>query len=71
MQLAEDFNPEALIPFKNSPNLLLLSDDGTLLIEVSDASECMEGELRKDGKCLNKHLTKQHQKTFRSIWLQP
>ena len=71
MHLNKGFNPEALIPFKSSPELLLLSDDGTLLVEVSAESECMKGELRKDGKCLNKHLTNQHKKTFRSIWLQP
>ncbi len=64
-------NPEALVIFKNSAKLLLLSDDGTLVIDVSDASECMQGELRKDGKCLNKYLTDPNKKHFRAIWLQP
>ena len=66
-----DFTPEALVPFKNSPKLLLLSDDGTLVIDVSDASECMQDKLRKDGKCLNKYLTNPAKKHFRAIWLQP
>jgi hypothetical protein len=66
-----DFTPEALVPFKNSPKLLLLSDDGSLVIDVSDASECMQDRLRKDGKCLNKHLTNPAKKHFRAIWLQP
>jgi hypothetical protein len=66
-----DFTPEALVPFKNSPKLLLLSDDGSLAVDVSGASECMQGKLRKDGKCLNKHLTNPAKKHFRAIWLQP
>ncbi len=66
-----DFNPEALITFKNSAKLLLLSDDGSLAVDISDASECMKGELRKDGKCLNKHLTNPAKKHFRAIWLRP
>jgi len=70
-QINLDFNPEALVAFKNSAKLLLLSDDGTLVIDVSDASECMEGRLREDGKCLNKHLTNPAKKRFRAIWLQP
>lgn len=66
-----DFNPEALVVFKNSPKLLLLSDDGSLPVDVSDASECMKGKLRKGGKCLNKHLTNSDKKHFRAIWFQP
>jgi len=66
-----DFNPEALVAFKNSDKLLLLSDDGGLAVDVSDASECMRGKLRKDGKCLNKYLNNPDKKHFRGIWLQP
>ncbi|MCJ7777931.1 MAG: DUF3616 domain-containing protein [Sedimentisphaerales bacterium] len=66
-----DFNPEALVAFKSSDKLLLLSDDGGLAVDVSDASECMRGKLRKDGKCLNKYLTNADKKHFRGIWLQP
>jgi len=64
------FNPEALVTFKNSAGFLLLSDDGTLVINVSEPSECMEGKLSKDGKCLNKYLTDQNKKHFRAIWLE-
>lgn len=64
-------NPEALVVFENSARLFLLSDDGTLVIDVSDASECMQGKLRKDGKCLNKYLANPAKKHFRALWLQP
>jgi hypothetical protein len=69
--IGSDFNPEALVTFKNSGKLLLLSDDGGLAVDVSGASECAEGKLRKDGKCLNKYLTDPNKKHFRAIWLQP
>jgi hypothetical protein len=65
------FNPEAIVAFKGSDKLLLLSDDGSLVVDISDAAECMQGRLRKDGKCLNKHLTNPAKKHFRAIWLQP
>jgi len=64
-----NFNPEALVTFKNSAGFLILSDDGSLVIDVSSASECMEGRLRSDGKCLNKYLTNPEKKYFRGIWL--
>jgi hypothetical protein len=66
-----NLNPEALVIFKNSDKLFLLSDDGSLVVDISDASECMHGRLREDGKCLNKHLTNPAKKHFRAIWLQP
>lgn len=70
--LGEDkFCPEALVTFEASARFLLLSDDGTLLIEVADDSECMQGRLSEDGKCLQKFLTDQNKKCFRGIWLQP
>lgn len=65
------FCPEALVSFKNSGRFLLLSDDGSLVIKVSSPGECLEGELREDGTCLNKHLSNQNKKTFRGIWLTP
>jgi hypothetical protein len=66
-----DFTPEAVVPFKNSDKLLLLSDDGSMAVDVSGVSECAKGRLRKDGKCLNKYLTDPNKKYFRAIWLQP
>ena len=66
-----NFSPEALVTFKNSDKLFMLSDDGSLKIKVSGAWECMEGEFRKDGTCLNKYLIDPKKKTFRGIWLEP
>jgi len=65
------FSPEALVSFEGSEKLLLLSDDGALEIEVSEPSECMEGELLSGGRCLNKYLTDPSKKTFRAVWLRP
>ena len=65
-----DFSPEAIVPFKNSSRLLLLSDDGMLPVKVLGAAECMEGELLADGTCPNKFLTDPNKKTFRGIWLE-
>jgi len=63
-----NFNPEALIPFEGSNRLLLLSDDGSLPINVAGPHECMEGEYRKDGTCENKFLLDPHKKNFRALW---
>jgi hypothetical protein len=64
-------NPEALVLFGDSPNVLLLSDDGALSLSVSDVSECMEGRLRDGQYCLNKHLTDPRKRYFRGMWLEP
>ena len=66
-----NFSPEALVIYKSSDKLFMLSDDGSLKIKVSGAWECMEGEFRKDGTCLNKYLIDPKKKTFRGIWLEP
>jgi hypothetical protein len=66
-----DFTPEALIPFKNSAGLLLLSDDGSLAVKVTGPHECLEGEFREDGTCPNKFLLDSNKKTFRAIRLTP
>ncbi len=66
-----NFTPEALIPFENSASILLLSDDGSLVIKVAGPNDCMEGEFREDGTCLNKFLLEANKKTFRAIWLTP
>jgi len=63
------FSPEALIPFEKSGRLLMLSDDGSLVVKVAGAWECLEGEYRKDGTTLNKYLVNPGRKTFRGIWL--
>ncbi len=69
--LPQDFTPEALFFPENSVKLFLLSDDGTLIVDVSNPAECMKGELLEDLKCQNKHLTDPDKKTFRGFWLKP
>jgi hypothetical protein len=69
--ISSNLNPEALVAFKDSAKLLLLSDDGGLPVDISDASDCIKGKLRKDGTCLNKYLTSTAKKRFRAIWLRP
>jgi hypothetical protein len=64
-----EFTPETLIPFHKSGRLLMLSDDGTLIVKVAGEWECMKGEYRKDGTTLNKYLANPAKKTFRGIWL--
>jgi hypothetical protein len=64
------FTPEALIPFEKSGRLLMLSDDGSLVVKVAGAWECLEGEYCKDGTTLNKYLANPDRKTFRGIWLE-
>jgi len=63
-----DFSPEALVVFKDSNRILLLSDDGTLPVKVSGASDCLQGELLPDGYCPNKSLTDPNKRTFRGMW---
>jgi len=63
--------PEALIVFKDTDKLLLLSDDGALLIRVSGAAECLDGRFRGDGTCPNKYLRDESKKSFRGLWLDP
>ena len=64
-----NYNPEAMVIFKNSDKCFVLSDDGTLRIEVDGAWECMKGQYQKDGTCQNKYLINPEKKTFRGIWL--
>ena len=70
-ELPESFTPEALFFFENSDKLFLLSDDGTLIVDISRPAECLEGELLESLKCQNKHLTDSDKKTFRGLWLEP
>lgn len=66
-----NLSPEAMITFQDSEKFFVLSDDGSLLIKVDGAWECMKGEFRKDGTCQNKYLINPEKKTFRGIWLIP
>jgi hypothetical protein len=64
------FSPETLIPFDRSGRLLMLSDDGTILVKVAGEWECMQGQYNKDGTCPNKYLANPAKKTFRGAWLE-
>jgi hypothetical protein len=64
------FTPEALIPFEKSDRMLILSDDGSLVVKVAGEWECLDGEYRKDGTTLNKYLANPSRKTFRGTWLE-
>jgi len=66
----EDFSPEALVVFENSGKMLVLSDDGTINIDISDSSQCLKGKMSGKGKCPNKFLADQSKKTFRGMWLE-
>lgn len=68
---ADKFTPEALVSFKNSPAFLLLSDDGALVVDIANPSECMRGRLSLDGTCPQKFLTDTNKKSFRAVSLQP
>ena len=61
--------PEALMPFADG-RLLLLSDDGSLPVKVDGPADCLPGEYRTDGTCLNKYLADPEKKTFRAVWVE-
>ena len=63
------FTPEVLIGFGAQARLLILSDDGTRVVQIAGPQECREGELLPDGRCLNKSLLDTNRKTFRGLWL--
>jgi len=64
-----NFIPEALVVFKNSGRLLVLSDDGSIVIDIFETSDCLKGRILKDGNCLNKYLSDRNKKYFRGMWL--
>jgi hypothetical protein len=49
--------------------VLLISDDGTLLVPVRGAQDCLEDTLLAGNKCENKNLLDQNAKTCRGLWL--
>lgn len=67
LKLADDFGPEALF-FFDSPDLWLLSDDGTRPIPVNSPDECSDELV--NGCCENKLLTNPDKKSFRTASLQ-
>jgi hypothetical protein len=66
---ATSFTPEALVGFAGQAGLWVLSDDGTLQVNVSGPQDCIPGELLANGTCQNKHLLDPMRKTFRGVWL--
>jgi hypothetical protein len=64
-----DFTPEALVAFADRPRLWVLSDDGSVLVNVSGQQDCLPGELLANGTCQNKHLLDPMRKTSRGTWL--
>jgi hypothetical protein len=68
---SKNFAPEAMVVFENSGKLLLLSDDGTVDVDVADSSQCLKGKMSGKGKCPNKFLSNQNKKHFRAMWLDP
>ena len=71
-RLMPGWHPEALVAFSGSPRLLLLSDDGTLVVPVGGPWACLDAQCyRRDGTSLNKHLRDERRKSFRGQWLTP
>jgi hypothetical protein len=66
----DQFWPEAIVPFGSSDKMLLLSDDKSLAVKVSDAGRCAEGKYRSDGTCLNRYLVDPNTQCFRGVWLE-
>ncbi|NLH15215.1 MAG: DUF3616 domain-containing protein [Phycisphaerae bacterium] len=66
LKLADDFGPEALF-FFDSPDLWLLSDDGTRMIPVDSPADCSDELV--NGCCENKLLTDPNKRSFRTITL--
>ncbi len=68
---APDFTPEAILLFDNHPDLYLLSDDGSRLIQLSDPNQCQKADLLPGNRCQNKYLLNPTQKSFRAFRLTP
>jgi hypothetical protein len=65
-ELGPEFSPEALVTFDGSPDLFLLSDDGSRRFPAG-AAACLGGELGEDGSCQNKHLRDPGRRSFRGV----
>ncbi len=65
---APDFTPETVVVFSTRPDVLIISDDGSRLIRVQDASECRAGAFEPGGWCENKALLNPRRQSFRGIW---
>ena len=65
------FTPEGIATAPDTGRLWIFSDDGSVEVKVGSASECMEGELLANGRCLNKHLKNNAQRTYRVEQIDP
>jgi len=63
--------PEALFEIPGTRSLYVLSDDGTLEIQVDHPGQCRDGELLDNGRCPNKFLVDPTRRTFRGLRIQP
>ncbi len=63
------FNPEAIFVCPGNSMTGLISDDGSLEVEVKSPEECVDGELPPNGRCLNKNLKELNRRTFRVMFL--
>jgi hypothetical protein len=70
-KLPKKFTPESIAPSLSDSRVLLLSDDGTRLVSVRGAQDCVEGALLPDNQCENKNLLDQNAKTCRGLWITP
>ena len=71
LELAADFTPEALFFFADGERACLLSDDGTIPVQVSGPAECLPGEMLDDGFCPNKFLVNPERKCCRAVEILP
>ena len=60
------FTPEGIAAEPDTGLLWVFSDDGSLEITINSPSECMEGKLLPNKRCLNKYLKLNAQKKFRA-----
>ena len=65
------FNPESIASHPDTGMLWIVSDDGSLEVEVGSVLDCADGELLPNGKCLNKHLKNSERRSFRMHIVNP
>ena len=70
-KVEDNFTPEGLFAFEGSGDIWLISDDGSLVVDILSPAECLEGEYLGNNKCLNKHLRDANRKTFRAVSIGP
>lgn len=66
VRAVEGFRPEALIVYPNNSAVELLSDDGSLQVEVASPAGCAPGKFL-DRQCEQKYLNDDRQKAFRAV----